>query len=103
MNKYYKLLCNPFRLEINNIVNNHLDRVQLTIKDTEPTFRNSSSTVTIHDSTLTTPDIEVEMEVTGLAPTHSSVKSDTFGPASDTDLSNNVEYELYICNLCPII
>ena len=104
MNKCYKLLCNPFRLEINNILNKQLNEIQLTILDTEPTTSNQN---TNNDSE--TIDINSSTDATGLAPTHTSdLKQngyrDGFEPMSSVSRDPPPSYiELYLCNLCPII
>ena len=104
MNKCYKLLCNPFRLELNNIINKHLNNsIQLTVIDTEPTINTST---TKHTNDISSIDIQIEMDISGLAPTHTSQKGKTnnLQPTSQSISSINYQQniDIYLCCLCPI-
>ena len=96
MKSWYHALCNPFRMEINNILNNNISDVDLTVRYDDTTSSHHSGTTT-KSSTIPV----------GLEPT----KTDDLDKhnktlPNDSDLSNTIQYQgqyypHYFCRLCP--
>ena len=104
MRKCYFLLCEPFRIEINDVINKHLTHIQLSVSRTNNTSTHSPDTVT---SSSTVP--------TGVEPTNSNNahNSNRLRPISRTSELSNINSAdqsrkrpgkvIFLCALCPLV
>jgi len=100
LNKYYILLCEPFRIELNAIINKQVQHssMKLTVTAKTTTGQSSKSTETTNTSDQTSEIVR------GLEPTKTD---DNLNPhhlrsaETEDDFVYNT-YKIYICRGCPI-
>jgi len=94
MHEYYIKLCDPFRVQINKIINNqiNLTNIHLSTKASEVDI------ISFNIDTNSTDTFETSTYINGLHPTKSGDK-DNLEPDSESKKS---ETQVYICRICPI-
>ena len=106
MKRYYILCCNPFRIELKDLVTN-IYNIDIQTSETT-TFTNNIKDITDnkYDASTTTNNTE-SIELRGCEPTTTSnmYNSERLQPDDDIKYSNSDDSNsqfLYICTCCPV-
>ena len=100
MKSWYHALCNPFRMEINSILNKNITGIELTIQY-DKTVSPQNNTVT-SDTNTKSSTIPIGLEPTKTNDLDNHIKT----LPNDNDLPNAIQYNSqyyphYFCRLCP--